>query len=65
MDLAENWWHSTLLSYASLADASPIIEACLNNERLLGAEALLLAIACAENAREVRPDVRERLDKIL
>jgi hypothetical protein len=63
--VADSWWHETLLLFAAHADAAPIIEACLNNESLPDVRALLLAMACAEEAREVRPDVQQRLDNIL
>ena len=44
----EGWWWETIRLYASLGDASAIIQACLNNGTT---NALALAAECRDNAR--------------
>lgn len=63
--VTDSWWHETLLLYAAQTDATPIIEACLNNEKQSDINALLLAIDCAAEAQELQPGVLERLSKAL
>jgi hypothetical protein len=62
--VADSWWHETLRLYAAQADASPILEACLIDEKL-PIPALTLALECRAEAREIRPDLRARLDELL
>jgi len=62
--LADNvndvWWYETILLYASHADASPIVRACLDSGTI---PALTLAFDCAEASTEIDPDLRYRLDR--
>ena len=62
--LADNvndvWWYETILLYASNADASPIVRACLDSGTI---PALTLAFDCAEASTEIDPDLRRRLDR--
>ncbi|MEZ4591039.1 MAG: NACHT domain-containing protein [Chloroflexota bacterium] len=61
----ESWWHETLLLYAARADATPIVEACIDAQNTEDASPLLLAVACLEEAREVTPEAQIRLEKVL
>ncbi|MEU8119131.1 NACHT domain-containing protein [Spirillospora sp. NPDC049024] len=56
------WWREVTLLWAARADASPVVEACLEDRTVT---ALNLAYACAEEARELDPGLRTRLDRLL
>ncbi|MGI5420341.1 NACHT domain-containing protein [Actinomadura luteofluorescens] len=56
------WWREVTLLWAARADASPVVEACLADRTVT---ALNLAYACADEARELDPDLRTRLDRLL
>ncbi|GGK77681.1 hypothetical protein Sme01_43640 [Sphaerisporangium melleum] len=56
------WWRETTLLWAANADATPVIEACMASGTV---RALALAFDCAEQALQVDPDVRERLEALL
>jgi hypothetical protein len=56
------WWRETTLLYTARADADPIVEACLASR---GMTALSLAFECDEQGRELAPELRSRLDKLL
>jgi energy-coupling factor transporter ATP-binding protein EcfA2 len=60
----ESWWHEVLRLYCAEGDATPIIEACLSS-REPTIEALTLAAGCMEEAFEVRPDLRHKLEAVL
>ncbi|MEV4000751.1 NACHT domain-containing protein [Actinomadura sp. NPDC049753] len=63
MDNVSNpWWREVTLLWAARADASPLVEACLADRTV---PALNLAYACAEEARELDPALRTRLDRLL
>jgi hypothetical protein len=53
------WWHETVRLYVAQSDATPIIEACISQSPAT-AGALVLAVQFLEEARIVRPEVRER-----
>ncbi|WUI02918.1 hypothetical protein OHR68_14275 [Spirillospora sp. NBC_00431] len=53
------WWRETTLLWAAAGDATPVITACLNARTF---RALALAFDCADEAREIEPRVRARLD---
>jgi hypothetical protein len=55
-------WRETTLLWAARADASPVVEACLQARTVT---ALSLAYACLDEAREVDPALRARLDELL
>ncbi|CAG0998289.1 hypothetical protein ANAEL_02756 [Anaerolineales bacterium] len=59
-----SWWHETIRLYSAQADATPILVACLTSDKP-PVSALTLAIECRAEAREIRPDMRERLDCLL
>ncbi|MEV4363292.1 NACHT domain-containing protein [Nonomuraea sp. NPDC049625] len=56
------WWRECTLLWAAAADATPVIEACLISGSY---RALTLAFDCADEAREVDPGVRGRLEEFL
>ncbi|MGW2307439.1 NACHT domain-containing protein [Actinomadura luteofluorescens] len=56
------WWREVTLLWAARADAGPIVEACLADRTVT---TLSLAYACAEEARELDPELRTRLDRLL
>ncbi|GAA1718291.1 hypothetical protein GCM10009745_78850 [Kribbella yunnanensis] len=56
------WWRETILLWAADADASPVVAACLASGSV---DALALAYDCAEEAREVDGELRQRLDALL
>jgi predicted NACHT family NTPase len=62
--VGNSWWHETIRLYAAQVDATPILEACLADDKP-SVNALTLAIECCAEAREIRPDIRERLDRLL
>ena len=62
--VAEPWWHETIRLYAAQTDASPVIAACLRDDPP-ALHALILAIECQEEARELQPDLRAKLDAML
>jgi hypothetical protein len=58
--VVDDWWHETIRLYSALADASNIIAACVNGNPP-SLPALVLAVQCADEAREVAPAVRSDL----
>lgn len=58
------WWQETIRLYCAMADATSIINACLADDHP-SMPALLLALDCQKEARELRPEVRTRLETIL
>jgi hypothetical protein len=56
------WWRETVMLWAAGADATPIIEACPASGSV---RALALAFDCADEAREIHPDVRRELEGVL
>lgn len=60
----ESWWHEVLRLYSAQGDASPIILECLKDEHP-SIEALTLATQCMEEAFEVKPHLRDQLDRVL
>jgi hypothetical protein len=60
----ESWWRETIRLYSAQADATTIIESCLQ-EPVSNPYALTLAVECAEEGREVHPEVRDRLSALL
>ncbi|MCK5715939.1 MAG: NACHT domain-containing protein [Thiomargarita sp.] len=57
-----SWWYETFLLYGALGDATPVVQACLDNDTIA---ALTLAASSLEEARtldmSVRVAVQERL----
>jgi hypothetical protein len=62
--VGNSWWHGTIRLYAAQADATPILEACLADDKPT-VPALTLAIECRAEARNLSPEVRQRLDRLL
>ncbi|NNN32185.1 NACHT domain-containing protein [Streptomyces sp. S3(2020)] len=60
--VGDSWWRETTLLWAAAADATPVIVSCLDTATV---PALSLAFDCADEAREVAPEVRRRLDALL
>jgi energy-coupling factor transporter ATP-binding protein EcfA2 len=58
------WWQETIRLYCAMADATPIINACLAGDRPSTA-AVELAIACDKEAWEVQSEMRARLETLL
>jgi hypothetical protein len=58
----DTWWRESTLLYAARGDADPLIRACLRTDTVT---ALALAFDCARYAREIDPDLRARLDRLL
>jgi energy-coupling factor transporter ATP-binding protein EcfA2 len=56
------WWRDVILLYCAEADAGPIVVACLRDGT---PSAIALAADCAESARELSPDERERVERAL
>ncbi|MCP9979110.1 NACHT domain-containing protein [Actinomadura madurae] len=61
-NVSDPWWRETTLLWAARADAGPVVEACLAARTV---PALNLAFACASEARELDPALRDRLDRLL
>ncbi len=59
----DTWWHEALRLFSAQSDATNIVAACLDNTSSAGA--LALALECGEEARELKPDVRARIDRVL
>jgi hypothetical protein len=56
------WWREVTLLWASRANATSVITACLESGTV---RALSLAFDCADEARQIDPSVRRQLDEIL
>ncbi|MGI5167899.1 AAA family ATPase [Spirillospora sp. CA-253888] len=56
------WWRETILLWAADADATPVIEACLDARTPWSLD---LARSCVKIAREVSPEVRGALEREL
>ena len=62
--VADSWWHEVIRLYGAQGDASGIIAACLSSGAPTVPE-LALAIDCLEEAREVDPQWRTKIDTFL
>jgi hypothetical protein len=60
--VSDDWWRETTLLYVADADAGPIIRACLDADTV---PAIVLAFDCAEEAKELAVELRDRLDRLL
>ncbi|SPT50066.1 NACHT domain-containing protein [Actinomadura madurae] len=61
-NVSDPWWRETTLLWAARADAGPVVEASLAARTV---PALNLAFACADEARELDPALRDQLDRLL
>jgi NACHT domain len=62
--VTESWWHETIRLYAALADATPIVEACISGEKPAIAQ-LTLAVECLDEARLVQPHLRRKVVELV
>ena len=60
--VGNSWWHETLRLYAAQGDASQLIEACFSSGSI---SSLTLAVECLEEAKELDPELRDRIYKII
>ncbi|GLY86882.1 NACHT domain-containing protein [Actinoallomurus iriomotensis] len=56
------WWRETTLLWAAGSNATPVIDACLASGTI---DALALAFDCADEALEIDPGTRARLNRLL
>ncbi|GAA0450626.1 hypothetical protein Ade02nite_59830 [Paractinoplanes deccanensis] len=61
--VSDPWWREVILLYCAQADAGPIVAACLTQST--SSRTLLLALDSAEIARELDPEIRERLTRTM
>jgi energy-coupling factor transporter ATP-binding protein EcfA2 len=69
-NVQDPWWHEAIRLYAAQADATGVVQACLDrSERDAGADRgvamLTLAYECSREARSIEPGVSERLDRTI
>lgn len=62
--IEDSWWHECIRLYSAQANATAVIEACIAEDPP-SASALTLAIACEDEAREVHPNTRSKLEDVL
>lgn len=55
------WWREVTLLWSAGANATAVVEACLTSG---SAQALRLALSCADEARDIAPEIRARLDRL-
>ena len=60
----DDWWHEVIKLYSAQTDATQIIITCLDQDPP-NAIALSLAIQCLEEARQVKPELRDITERIL
>jgi hypothetical protein len=58
----DEWWRECTLLYAARSDAGPIVEACLRSRT---PTALALAFSCADEAKELAPELQDELNDVL
>ena len=56
------WWNESIRLYCAQADASQVVEACLDSSDI---SALSLAMECMDEAREVSPETRAHYDEMM
>jgi hypothetical protein len=62
--VADPWWHEVIRLYGAQGDASGILAACLSSGKP-SVQELSLAIDCLEEALEVDPEWRTKIDSLL
>ncbi len=60
----DSWWHETIRLYAARGDASKIVHACLSRPKP-SIQALTLTMECLEEAREIQPELRDIIEKLV
>jgi NACHT domain/Sulfatase-modifying factor enzyme 1 len=64
--VAVPWWHETIRLYVALADATCIVEACISDAGdASGVVKLTLAVECLEEALQIRPDLRSKVESLV
>lgn len=58
------WWHESIRLFAAMGDASAVVNACMSVTPP-SITALALGAQCEEEARELDPECRERLRRVL
>lgn len=62
--VSDEWWRETTLLFVAQYGGDDIMRACLSGERP-SATAIALAVDCAAEARELSPDIRQSLERLL
>ncbi|MBN2002048.1 MAG: CHAT domain-containing protein [Anaerolineae bacterium] len=61
----DSWWHETIRLYCAQTDEiTPIIQACLSDDRISDAT-FRLALLCVDEALKIPPEVQQRLEMVL
>lgn len=55
--VTDSWWHETVRLYVAKGDATPVVEACIDNG---GVSAFVLASECMDEAAEIALPIRKR-----
>lgn len=66
--VSEDWWRETTLLYVAQYGGDAIVSACLSASRdasMATANAISLAMDCAAEARDLNPDLRASLERLL
>jgi predicted ATPase len=61
--IIDPWWHEVIRLYGAQGDSTGILEACLANTQRI--PALTLAVDILEEAREIEPELRTRVERLL
>ncbi|MEV0135252.1 NACHT domain-containing protein [Dactylosporangium sp. NPDC050688] len=62
--VSDDWWRETTLIFVAQYGGDEIVSACLRGDRP-SATAIALAIDCAAEARELSPEIRSSLERLL
>lgn len=60
----ETWWHEVMRLYATRADATPVVEACLSRNGP-SESVLLLAVECCRTARRLSTEASARVGQLV
>jgi len=63
LQVANAWWMETIRLYVAQSEATRIVEACLLRHDS-SVDALVLAMDCTDEALELNPDVRARVEEV-
>ena len=58
----DEWWHETIRLYCAQAEATPLVQACLNISSI---ETLILALGCAREALSLQATVQRRVEDVI
>jgi hypothetical protein len=59
---SDDWWAETVLLYAAISNADPIVRACLEDG---SSQALALALDCTEQDSDIDPELRTRVNDLV